>query len=124
MRIVNSCTNGTTIFREIQSAIKLAESEGISCCKRYIDITYHFVCDVASRNEFQLEYKSTFKMVSDALTKPLQRKTFECTIKLSGLQGKGEQSKLIKECSRKHEYFTTLPNSIFRFHINSISFKI
>lgn len=97
--LYGSFRNEIAICSGSQSAIKLAEREGIKLPNKHIDVTYHFVRDVFSRNEVRLEYKSTSKIVADALAKPLLRTCLKGPSNQLACRAKGEQSKLIKgEC--------------------------
>ena len=66
------------IYQDNQSAIKM-ESNGRASCSdrsRHIDIRYFFVKDYVRRNEIQIQYCPTDKMLADYFTKPLQGSLF------------------------------------------------
>ena len=78
------------IYSDSNSAIKLSENESINHRNKHIEITFHYVWDVVSRDIVYLRYVWTNEMVSDVLTKPLDRDNFEKCVKLCGLQSQVE----------------------------------
>jgi hypothetical protein len=43
----------------------------------HIDISYHFIRDLAEKGDLRVDYIPTVDMVADGMTKPLQRVAFE-----------------------------------------------
>lgn len=62
------------VYNDNQSAQKLLQAKEY-CHKRtkHIDIRYHYVKDLISKNVIKVEYLPTDKMIADVLTKPLGR---------------------------------------------------
>ena len=66
------------IYQDNQSAIKMETNGRASCSdrSRHINIRYFFVKDYVRRNEIQIQYCPTDKMLADYFTKPLQGSLF------------------------------------------------
>lgn len=74
METATSWKKGLTIFYESQGAFKFAEIEGINWSTKHSDVTYHFVCNAASRSEARLEHQTTPKNNAYGLTERLLKR--------------------------------------------------
>ena len=67
----------TILHDDNQSAIKIAEGNGVNNRTKHIDIKYHFVRDTVRDKVISINYCPTEEMIADSLTKPLTHKIFE-----------------------------------------------
>lgn len=71
-----------------QGAIYLVKNPILSERSKHIDISYHYVRDLAEKKKIVVEYVPTNEMVADGLTKPLPRICFKRFVKELGLVDK------------------------------------
>ena len=67
-----------------EGTIHTATNTSINQCYKHINLQYHFVRDAVQSNLVELEYCESSRQVTDILTKPLDRVSFE---KLHIIQG-------------------------------------
>ncbi|KAI0992696.1 hypothetical protein K3495_g15489 [Podosphaera aphanis] len=60
-----------------QGAIHLVKNPVLSERSKHIDISYHFIRDLAEKQRIAVEYIPTDEMIADGLTKPLPRNGFQ-----------------------------------------------
>ena len=65
------------LFNDNKGAISLARNPVNHNQHKHIDIRYHFIREVVSKQELQLKYVPTEDNIADALTKVLPRSTFD-----------------------------------------------
>ena len=78
------------IYSDIQGAIALAQNKAPNRRNKHIDIQYHFVRDAVRRQEVQLDYVPTDKMLADIMTKPVGAVLFQRLVTQMGVTSKGE----------------------------------
>ena len=61
----------TVLFCDNQSAIALTRDGVYRLWSKHIDIRFHFICEMASRNLIDIRYCPTNEMIADMLTKAL-----------------------------------------------------
>ncbi len=74
-----------TIYEDNQAAIKLANNPVDHQRTKHIDIRHHFLRDLVSNGELNVEYLDTTLMIADAQTKPLPRAQFDNLCAMTGL---------------------------------------
>ena len=74
-------TDRVTLYCDNQSAAKLAINPVFHKRTKHVDIRYHYVRDVVSRDIISLHYLCTEDMLADILTKPLHRTRHEVLVK-------------------------------------------
>lgn len=77
---------GTTLFCDNSSAIKLSRNPVLHGRSKHISVRYHFLRDLVSDEVINMEYCSTQEQLSDIMTKPIKLDVFE---KLRGMMGVG-----------------------------------
>lgn len=77
-------TSPTTICEDNQAVINVSRNQVYHGRLKHIDVRHHYIRDLVSAGEIQLEYCNSQDMVADILTKPLQRDQF---LKLRDLLG-------------------------------------
>lgn len=82
--------NPVQIFEDNQSCIKMLTSHGEKRSK-HIDTKFHFVKDLAERNEIRVTYCPTETMLADILTKPLTRVKLEQLREQIGISVRDEE---------------------------------
>jgi hypothetical protein len=65
------------MFGDNQGAIALTKNPHLHERLKHIDISYHFICDLAKRKQLEITYIPTDEMVTNRITKPLARVTFK-----------------------------------------------
>jgi hypothetical protein len=65
------------MFRDNQGAIALTKNLYLYKRSKHIDISYHFIRDLAKRKQLEIIYILTDEMVADGITKPLARIAFK-----------------------------------------------
>jgi len=60
-----------------QKAIALTKNAHLNERSKHIDICYHFIRDLAEKEDLKVDYIPTVEMVADGITKPLARVAFE-----------------------------------------------
>ena len=65
------------LYCDNQSAIAVAKDDQFHTRTKHIDIWYHFIHKVITRNIIEVRYCPTQHMVADIFTKMLPVKTFE-----------------------------------------------
>ena len=73
------------LYCDNQSAIAVAKDDQFHAHTKHIDIHYHFICKVITRNILEVRYCPTQHMVTDIFTKALPMKTFEQLHTLLGI---------------------------------------
>ena len=68
--------NPVPIFVDNQSAIKLANNAEYHKRSKHIDVRFHFVPDMLSRDEIKIDYVQSKEQLADILTKPLPKQQF------------------------------------------------
>ncbi|KAI0995269.1 hypothetical protein K3495_g12913 [Podosphaera aphanis] len=68
-----------------QGAIHLVKNPVLSERSKHIDISYHFIRDLAEKQRIAVEYIPTNEMIADGLTKPLPRIGFQKFVDKLGL---------------------------------------
>lgn len=77
-----------------QGAIHLVKNPILSERSKHIDISYHFVRDLAEKKRIAVEYIPTKDMIADGMTKPLPRVSYEKFVRELGLgENKSDDSK-------------------------------
>ena len=61
----------TKVYADNQSCIKLVENEKFSNRTKYIDTRYHFIREMRTRGDVDLEYVPSEENIADLLTKTL-----------------------------------------------------
>ncbi len=64
-------------YEDNQSTLAIANNNIQHGRTKHIDIKYHYTKDLVAAGKVHLHYCPTTEMVADALTKPLQKDTFE-----------------------------------------------
>lgn len=77
-----------------QGAIHLVKNPILSDRSKHIDISYHYVRDLAEKKRIAVEYIPTNKMIADGLTKPLPKVGFVKSVRDLGLVDKDENGNL------------------------------
>lgn len=78
-------TGATLMYADNQSAITLLKNPITSMRSKHIDVAYHFARERVIRDEINVQYVSTDKMVADALTKALPPAKHDYCCKHMGL---------------------------------------
>jgi hypothetical protein len=65
------------MFRDNQGAIALTKNLHLYKRSKHINISYHFIHDLAKRKQLEITYILTDKMVANRITKPLARIAFK-----------------------------------------------
>ena len=65
------------MFGDNEGALALVKNPHMHERSKHIDISYHFVRDLAEKRRLQITYIPTTEMVADGMTKPLQRVAFQ-----------------------------------------------
>ncbi|XP_024081556.1 uncharacterized protein LOC106664782 [Cimex lectularius] len=78
-------TMPTTVFCDNMGAIHLAQNNVTSQRSKHIDIRYHFIRESVQGKLIKLNYLPTEQMLSDILTKPLNREKHVHFVKMMGL---------------------------------------
>ena len=65
------------MYGDNQGALALVKNPHLHERSKHIDISYHFIRDLAEKGKIKVDYVPTDEMVADGMTKPLQRLTFE-----------------------------------------------
>ncbi len=60
-----------------QGAIALTQNAHLNDRSKHIDISYHFICDLAEKGSLKVNFIPTAEMIADGMTKPLGRVAFE-----------------------------------------------
>lgn len=68
-----------------QGAIHLVKNPVLSDRSKHIDISYHFIRDLAEKKRISVKYIPTHDMIADGMTKPLPRVGFEKFVRELGL---------------------------------------
>ena len=76
----------TTIYEDNQSYIALAGNPVHHARTKHIDIMCHFIRDHADKEDINIIYCPTKKIVADVLIKPLLRPAFEQHVKALGIK--------------------------------------
>ena len=76
----------TTLNEDNQGTIALSKNPKSHARTKHIDIKYHYVREVVEREEIELVYCSTDKMIADILTKGLPKPKFEELRSLMGVK--------------------------------------
>ena len=67
----------TTMYEDNQGAIALSKNPSNHSRTKHIDIKYHYVRDLITRKEVNIEYCPSNKMIADLFTKGLPRGPYE-----------------------------------------------
>ena len=59
-----------------QAAIKLANRNEYHKRTNYMDVWYHYICEIGKRKEISISYVNTKCQLADILTKPLTKTPF------------------------------------------------
>jgi hypothetical protein len=65
------------MFRDNQGAIALTKNLYLYKRSKHINISYHFIRDLAKRKQLEIIYILTDKIVANRITKPLTRIAFK-----------------------------------------------
>lgn len=65
------------IMEDNQSAIKISQSEKHNSRVKHIDVKYHYIRELQKQNIVEVDYCPSQQMISDMLTKPLPKPSFE-----------------------------------------------
>jgi hypothetical protein len=65
------------MFRDNQGAIALTKNPHLYKRSKHIDISYHFIRDLAKRKQLEITYILIDEIVADGITKPLTRIAFK-----------------------------------------------
>jgi hypothetical protein len=76
----------TTIYSDNQSAIAISKGDDIGERSKHIDIKYHYVKDLITNNDINIEYCPTKLQIADIMTKALGRPQFEYLRTLLGIE--------------------------------------
>jgi hypothetical protein len=88
--------SATTIYVDNTSAIRLVENPEFHKRTKHIDVRYHYIRELAEKEEVKVKYISTNEQKADILTKPLQRAKHEENVDRlrlnhnNGRKGKGK----------------------------------
>lgn len=74
-----------------QGAIHLVKNPILSDRSKHIDISYHFIRDLAEKKRIAVDYVPTNQMIADGLTKPLPTVGFLKFVRDLGLVDKNEK---------------------------------
>jgi hypothetical protein len=77
-----------------QGALALVKNPHLHERSKHIDISYHFIRDLAEKARISVAYIPTGDMAADGLTKPLARVAFE---RFKGMLGLAESSRNVRE---------------------------
>ena len=80
----NKLTTPTIIFKDNQTAIKMAKNPQYHGRSKHISIKYHFIQEQVSSNNIELRYCRTYNMIADIFTKGLSTSKF---VKLQDMIG-------------------------------------
>lgn len=71
--------NGLTVqmYGDNQGALALVKNPHLHERSKHIDVSYHFIRDLAEKRKLIIDYIPTSEMTADGLTKPLQKVAFE-----------------------------------------------
>ncbi|EXX70798.1 hypothetical protein RirG_084260 [Rhizophagus irregularis DAOM 197198w] len=78
-------TSPTKIFCDSQSAIYLTKDQMFHERTKHIDVRYHFIRDVISKGDIQVQKISTHDNPADMMTKPVPATKFELCSSLVGM---------------------------------------
>ncbi|KAI0992387.1 hypothetical protein K3495_g15798, partial [Podosphaera aphanis] len=78
------------MYGDNQGALALVKNPHLHARSKHIDVSYHFIRDLAEKRMLQITYVPTTEMIADGMTKPLARMTFERFKRLLGLVEKGD----------------------------------
>ena len=73
------------LYCDNQSAITIAKNNQYHACTKHIDIHYHFIREMVTRNVVKICYCPTNQMIADIFIKALPVKTFEALQELLGI---------------------------------------
>lgn len=79
-----NCPPDAVLYVDNQSAIKLIESNENSKRSKHIDIKYHYIKDLISKQEIIVKYVSTNENVADVFTKALSKQKHNYFVKRMG----------------------------------------
>lgn len=88
---------GTTIYCDNSSAIALSKNYVFHKRKNHIDTKFHFIRELVNNGEIVLQHCRTEDQLTDTLTKPLGKKSFDHFRKCLGMQ-KNPVVKIKGEC--------------------------
>ncbi|KAE9264777.1 hypothetical protein PR003_g32677 [Phytophthora rubi] len=69
--------NATTIWKDNQGVIALAQNAGYHARTKHVDIRHHFIRENVKRETVKVEYVDTKNQLADILTKALRTKTLK-----------------------------------------------
>ena len=78
------------MYGDNQGALALVKNPHLHARSKHIDVSYHFIRDLAEKRMLQITYVPTTEMIADGMTKPLARMAFERFKRLLGLVEKGD----------------------------------
>ena len=73
------------LYCDNQSAIAVAKDDQFHACTKYINIQYHFICEMITWDIIEVRHCPTQHMVADIFTKVLPMKTFKQLHTLLGI---------------------------------------
>jgi hypothetical protein len=76
----------TTIYGDNQGALALAKNPEFHARTKHIDVSAHYIRELAEDHVIKLEYKPTSEMLADCLTKPLKAAQHQENVKGIGIQ--------------------------------------
>jgi hypothetical protein len=79
----------TTIYRDNQGALALAENPEFYTRNKHIDVSTHYIRQLTENHIVKLEYKATDEMLADCLKKPLKAAQYQENVKGIGIQERG-----------------------------------
>ena len=75
----------TKIYCDSKSATELSNNSVLHGRRKYIDIKYHFICELVREKEIEVDYCKTEEQVTDIFTKALKTETFVKLKKMLGM---------------------------------------
>jgi hypothetical protein len=85
----NHVDKATTIYGDNQGALALVQNPEFHARTKHIDVSAHYVRELAEDQKISLQYIQTEKMLADMLTKPLKKVRHAENVKQVGLRAPG-----------------------------------
>jgi len=102
LQFISENNNTVSVLGDNQGAIALTKNPHFHERSKHIDICYYFIRDLIDKGNIDINYINTVEMVTNELTKPLARVSYERWVKMLGIinmdkKVKGKKSKSTRD---------------------------